>query len=266
MSGRREAILIIASGKKGVGKTYQTIHAIGRYRRKVLIFDVNMEYTPQTIRESGCNFTINPLAIKDIPLFMRQTKIEARRILPITEKGTIANLDEMALMLFAILNDNTGFRSGMLILEDLNKYLVETRNKQIISAIATNRHKALDVIVHLQSLRALTPRMWANTQIVRMHNQMDNIAVYKSKIPNYEVFGLAQALVFYMCNEKNQPRFFCYVGNDDQYIRGDFSREDFRQAILNYIETEPFLISRKQKMGKGGIETIITELENKYIK
>jgi hypothetical protein len=55
MHDRREPILMCATGKKGVGKTYTTMRLIedytkpnkktGKKARKVLIYDINMEYT-----------------------------------------------------------------------------------------------------------------------------------------------------------------------------------------------------------------------------
>ena len=79
MIERREPILMCATGKKGVGKTYTTMGLINSYikpnkktgkkARKVLIYDINMEYTDY-----------KAISIKDIASFSRQSKVEVRRV------------------------------------------------------------------------------------------------------------------------------------------------------------------------------------------
>ena len=75
MYDRREPILMCATGKKGVGKTYTTMQLIkdyikpnkktGKKARKVLIYDINMEYTE-----------FKAISVRDIPNFTRQSKLK----------------------------------------------------------------------------------------------------------------------------------------------------------------------------------------------
>ena len=94
IGNKREPILMCATGKKGVGKTFTTNLLIdtytkgnrkaGKKARKVLIYDINMEYTQYKAIE-----------VKHIPKFSRQSKVEVRRVLPILDDGKMASLTDM---------------------------------------------------------------------------------------------------------------------------------------------------------------------------
>lgn len=254
----REPQLIIATGTKGVGKTYKTCEiiqdyltpniAIGKKARKVLIFDANGEYSNEEIAKNGFRFRTKVLALKDMEEWTKQKRVEVRRILPVDADGNEVGTEQYSEILGVILHY---YRGGMLVLEDINKYLTETRDAKIIGALTTNRHRDLDIYIHLQSLAPLTTRMWQNANVVRFHYQMDDIDRYKARIPNYELFKVAQLMV----NEKyfsGEERFFCYVMNQINKIRGAFSKRDFIVACRMYLELHPAKVkSIQQKYGKG---------------
>ena len=215
----REPQLLVATGTKGVGKTYKTCEIIqeyltpnpkiGKKPRKVLIFDANGEYNNEEITKHGFRFRTKVLALKDIEEWTKQSRVEVRRILPVDANGNEVGTEKYPEILNVILHY---YRGGMLVLEDINKYLVETRDAKVIGALTTNRHRDLDIYIHLQSLAPLTTRMWQNANVIRFHYQMDDIDRYKARIPNYELFKIAQLLVneqYYSGNE----RFFSYVMN-----------------------------------------------------
>jgi hypothetical protein len=230
----REPLLIIATGQKGVGKTYTTKQLIAQYTqsnphtqkkgRKVLIYDVNMEYTQ-----------FKAIALKDLKKFTMQKRVEVRRVLPRMENGRIATIDEMMEIMNVILESYAG---GLLILEDINRYLIGTQTQDIIGTIATNRHRDLDIIIHLQSLAAVTPRMWQNTSSVRFHKQMDSIDRYMNRIPYFEILKIAQILVENQYDGGNE-RFYCYVSGDESYVKGEFSKRSFQLACEEYSEKYP---------------------------
>lgn len=262
----REPILLCGTGKKGVGKTYTTKKAIedyvrgnkrtGKKPRKVLIYDINMEYTDYRV-----------IDVKDVPNFTRQKKVEVRRVLPILD-GKTADLNQMVEILNSII---TGFRGGMLILEDINRYLIQSKTAEVIGLLATNRHRDLDIICHFQSLSALDPRMWQNTAFVRFHMQIDDISRYKNRIPNYEMFKIAQCLVEYKYLKVGDKRFFCFVACDENYITGDFTKRDFRIACVEYLERNPKRVNdRAKRFGSGkearqkAVDHLCKEMEQKY--
>jgi len=273
----REPQLIIATGTKGVGKTYKTCQlieeyltpdiAIGKKARKVLIFDVNGEYDNTEIMKNGHRFRTKVLALKDLQEWTTNKRVEVRRIMPVDANGNEVGTEKYPEILSIILHY---FKGGMLILEDINKYLIETRDAKIIGALTTNRHRDLDIYIHLQSLAPLTTRMWQNSNVIRFHYQMDDIDRYKARIPNYELFKVAQMMV----NEKyyaGEERFFCYVMNQLNKIKGAFTKLDFLKACRMYLEVHPAKVkSVQQKYGKGydartkAIKECVFDLYKKY--
>ncbi len=264
---KREPILMCATGKKGVGKTFTTTLGLedyvksnkktGKKGRKVLIYDINMEYTQY-----------KAISVKDIPKFSRQSKVEIRRVLPILDDGKMADLSEMLDILSRIINN---FRGGMLVLEDINRYLVQSKTVDVIGLLATNRHRDLDIICHFQSLSALDPRMWQNTSFVRFHYQIDDIKRYHQRIPNFEMFKIAQCLVEYKYLKVGDKRFYCYIASDDNYITGNFTKRDFYYACVEYLERNPKRISDFSKRFGSGLgarekakQSLINELFQKY--
>ena len=269
MVREREPILMCATGKKGVGKTYQTEKLIndyikpnrgtGKKGRKVLIYDINMEYTRYKV-----------IGLKDIKKFSRQNKIEIRRVLPINEDGSVATLVEMVDILNTIIQT---FRGGLLVLEDINRYMIQARTTEVVGLLATNRHRDLDIICHFQSLAPLDPRMWQNTAMVRFHYQLDDVKRYKNRIPNYELFALAQCLVENKYLKEGNKRFFCWVSSDENFITGNFTEIDFNKAVVEYCEKYPRKVTDVAKRYGTGLEgrkkamTHITkEFKMKYFK
>lgn len=270
MSDLREPILVVATGQKKVGKTYTTTKLIDQYTRsnpqngkegrKVLIYDVNMEYTQ-----------FRAIALKDVKRFTMQKKIEVRRVLPRLDDGSIAKMDEMMAIMAEILDS---FAGGLLVLEDINRYLIGTQTQEIIGTITTNRHRDLDIIIHLQSLAALTPRLWQNTSVIRFHKQQDLIDRYKPRIPYFEQLKIAEFLVNNQYFKGNE-RFFCYVSGEEGYIRGEFSKLSLLEACKEYVdqyaassEIKKYQIKHKKEANSRdlAISDIAYKIMNKYYK
>ena len=254
---KREPYIVIATGAKGGGKTYTTCHEIeeyikpdpskGKVGRKVLIFDINKEYTVESLLDNKVTFVAKVLDIKDLKKWTAQKNPEVRRIIPVDENGRDLTLDGMIEMLKRILYY---YKGGLLVLEDINKYLIGTNTAEIIGTLATNRHRDLDIYIHLQSLSPVTTRMWQNCQFIRFHKQKDSVERYKDRIPNDELYFVAEKLV----RQKwiKDKRFYCYVNNEDDKISGKFSIVDFHKACLAYLQDHPSLISKTQsRYGKG---------------
>jgi hypothetical protein len=266
----REPLLMCVTGRKGVGKTYTTTKMLydyikpnprtGKKGRKVLIYDVNMEYTQ-----------FKTIGIKDVKRFAHSEKPQVRRVLPVDEHGNVLKIDEMVDILNIILQD---FRGGLLLLEDINRYMLQAKTQDIIGVITTCRHRDLDIVCHYQSLSALDPRMWQNSNYIRFHSQMDDIERYKQRIPNFEMFKIAQYLVEYHYYKKKNPRFYCFVANDDNFITGAFSPADFKFACIEYLKNKNKSAIRETKVrfGKGvdaeakAINFLCDELRGKYFR
>ena len=152
----REPKLGVAIGRKGCGKTYTTNKMIAQYvrgnptkgviPRRVLVLDVNDEYED-----------IKALKLSDIMRFSAHPVIEARRIRPFKENGVRMTLKEIQETLFKILND---FRGGLLLIEDINRYVSDHLPNDLVGAICTNRHTDTDIILHFQSVGRISPKIW----------------------------------------------------------------------------------------------------------
>lgn len=263
----REPLLMCVTGKKGVGKTYQTLHLISDYvkddlttgqkGRKVLIFDTNGEYTDESIQRCGLNFSIKKIALKDVATYSKINKVEVRRV-----NGATMDLNQKIEALSIIMNS---FRGGLLVIEDINSYLLSvTHQAKILGIICTVRHRDLDVIAHFQSLKPLEPRMWQNTNVIRFHKQSDNIndSAYRNKIPNFELMAIAANIVDNKFKSGDQ-RFFLYVYLSDDYITGEFSNAEFDTAARDYFLQNPAKVKNellKQRLKKGQEETAIKTL------
>lgn len=267
MIEEREAHLEVVTGQMGVGKSYITLNKVilpytqGVNAKKVLIYDVNMEYTQ-----------FKTIALKDVKRFTMQKAVEVRRVVPRLEDGSTANTDQMVEILAEILKS---FAKGLLLLEDINKYMVGTQSQEIISTLCTVRHKDLDLIIHLQSLSAVTTRMFQNCKVIRFHKQIDSIDRYRERLP-YEIVKIAEILVDTQY-DKGNTRFYCHVSGQERYIRGMFSKNSLKDACLKFaIRHSPELkhyikemeisgeIKSKQEIRQKATNKLTDELVAKY--
>jgi hypothetical protein len=239
----REPLLMAAVGKKGVGKTFQHISLMnsyvsgdpynGLYGRKCLIMDVNDGYGQYNIRA---------ISLNDIILFTSHPKVEQRRIRPFHPNGARMTLDEWAQALFYVLSV---FRNGLLVIEDINKFIGDHLPGDLTGAICTNRHVGLDIILSYQSIGRINTKIWGNLNVLRYHKNVESVERHINKFPDkYEYMRISEILV----NEQylsGNKRFFVYIDMDEEKIRGNYTRESIENAI------EFFIAENYQKLTKG---------------
>jgi hypothetical protein len=124
----REPQILVGIGKKGVGKSFATKKMMHQYayvspKRRVLILDVNDEFTD-----------VKAIRIQDVGVFSVHPMIEIRRIRPFLDNGKKMTLDDIANTLFLILEN---YRNGLLLIEDINKYISDTMPNDLVGAICT---------------------------------------------------------------------------------------------------------------------------------
>jgi hypothetical protein len=270
MSSQREAGMMICAGIQGVGKTYQNMHVIKDYvkdkfynkvkGRKCLIFDTNGEYTAsQFSRNDITSFEPKRIALQDIGAWSRTDNKECRRV----DAKNLGIKEKKEAIEYIIKN----YRNGMLVLEDINTYILNvTFMEQIVGGLVNLRHRAVDVLVSYQSLRPVEPRMWQNARWVRMHYQADNVNDIKGKLPNPELYKIAQNIVNkrYFGGDK---RFFLYIHNFANKIEGKFTKLEFEQACRDYLNAnQKYVKEYKQVNGctmeeamKGKIDEYVSE-------
>lgn len=223
----REPKLLVAVGKKGCGKSFATKKMMQQYayenpRRRVLILDVNDEY-----------YDIKALRIQDVSLFSIHPTVEIRRIRPFLDNGKRMTLDDIASTLFIILET---FRNGLLLVEDINKYISDTMPNDLVGAICTNRHIGVDIIMHYQSIGRITSKVWQNLNIIRMHKITDSVKRHKHKFEDkYEYISIAE-IIINQEYEKGNKHYFLYVDIDDEKIYGSITEAQYENAVNIFIQ------------------------------
>jgi hypothetical protein len=250
----REPKLGVAIGRKGCGKTYTTNNLITEYvtgspingvpARKVLVLDVNDEYG------SLNGVKIKALRICDIMKFSVHQTVEARRIRPFFDDGRRMTTRDLQATLFKILEE---FRGGMLLIEDINRYVSDNLPNDLIGAICTNRHTDTDIIMHFQSVGRISPKIWQNINWLRFHKITDSVSRHKDKFE--DKFEMLQLVENYINKEydNGNKRIHCYVDIDDEKIKVDKSKmipiiEEYLNQNYKTMIT-PLLI--QNDLGKG---------------
>lgn len=267
----REAGMMTCTGVQGVGKTYLNMYVIREYvkdkfynkvkGRKCLIFDTNGEYTKEQFAKNDIeNFEVKRIALSDIEKWSHTDNQECRRIdaknLGIKEKKEAV---EYILKVF---------RNGMLVLEDINTYILSvTFMEEIVGGLVNLRHRAVDVLISYQSLRPVEPRIWQNSRWVRFHYQADNVNDIKNKVTNPTLFKIAQIIV----NERyfsGDKRFFVYIHNFANKIEGKFTKDEFRNACRQYLNSNKKYIKEYRDMYnvtmEEALEKQIKQYESQY--
>jgi hypothetical protein len=157
--------------------------------RKCLIFDTNGEYTTEQFAANGiANFDVKRIAISDVAQWCRTDVQECRRI-----DGKHLSLKAKRECVEHLLSATV---NCFLILEDYNTYILSaTFMEEIIGGIVNLRHKAVDVIVSYQSLRAVEPRIWQNARWVKLFYMASSVDEIKNKVTNPTLFRIAQLIV-----------------------------------------------------------------------
>lgn len=258
----REPLLYVGVGKKGVGKTYQTIKIINNYLkgnpslntkpRKVLIIDVNNEYVDY-----------KRLHANDLIRFVRHKTVEARRIVPFYRDGRVMSPEDL-MEIYKFASEN--FRNGLLLPEDITKFVGDAIPADVVGHMCTNRHRDVDIISHFQSIgKAGHPKIKANLNILRLHKTLDGVDRHKDKFAEfYEIVKIGEMLVnsryeqFIKANKEAQRTyfgFFVYIDFDRSKIIGDFGRNEFEQIITDYIQVNERavlnpILNKKDRNGK----------------
>ena len=269
--GSREAGMLISTGAQGVGKTFQNMHVIVNYvkdkfynkvkGRKCLIFDTNGEYTVSQFKKNDIdNFEAKRIALSDVGAWGRGDSKECRRI----DAKNLSIREKKDAIEYIVKN----YRNGMLVLEDINTYILNMTNMEdVVSGLVNLRHRAVDVMVSYQSLRPVEPRMWQNCRWIRFHYQVDNVNDIRGKVSNPELLKIAQIIVNkrYHTGDK---RFFLYVLNLGQKIEGKFTKNEFEQGCKDYLNQNPkklkeFKLTNKVS-NEEAIEGCVNELTELY--
>jgi hypothetical protein len=256
-TSQREAGMMCCTGIQGVGKTYQNMHIIKDYvkdkfynkvkGRKCLIFDTNGEYTAEQFAKNDIeNFAPKKIAVKDIAEWSVSPVIECRRV----DAKSISGRQKKEIMEYIIKH----FRNGMLVLEDINTYILNvTHMEDIVSGLVNLRHRAVDVLISYQSLRPVEPRIFQNSRWIRMHYQADNVSDIKGKVPNISLMKIAQILVNnrYFNGDK---RFYVVIHSFNNKIEGKFTKAEFMEACKHFLNANKKYVKEYKEMNNTTME------------
>lgn len=265
----REAGMMLIAGGQGIGKTYQNMHIIADYvkdkfyngvkGRKCLIFDTNGEYTKEQFSKNDVpNVDPKKIALADVEKWSHSDIVECRRL----DAKNLGLKEKRACVEYLL----KVFRNGMLVLEDINTYILSvTFMEEIVGGIVNLRHRAVDVMISYQSLRPVEPRIWQNSRWVRMHHQNDNVMDIKGKLPDIELFKIAQLIVSkrYYSGDK---RFFLIIHNSDKKIQGNFTKQEFILACEQFLNGNKKYAKEEMELNNCDFDTAVKYKIEKYKK
>jgi hypothetical protein len=227
----------------GVGKTHQTTKELiaylkgnknlSRKPRKVLVFDPNnKDYTLFDSLYFDVDDTNDLKKSQYIRRFSESNLAVGKRILAIDRFGNEMTPDQKEETFKVIL---THAKNALIVIEDLNNYVTNFDSKLVVGRLTTYRHRNTDIIVHLQSIGALRPRLWQATKVIRMHYELDDVTRMRESLQGrYKIVKIAQLIVNAKYHSGDQ-RFFVYIDLEKEKIFGNFSEEDFIKASNTFI-------------------------------
>lgn len=242
---------MIATGRMGVGKSYETInklipsyYARHKKKRKVLLFDVNNEFSDI----KSIAFDVEEIQAARKAEKKRNTRIltksekriaalfpgQIRRIVPFTRHGYPMNTEQKRLTFESLLES---YRGGLIHFEDVNKYISSFQDDKVTGAFKAIRHNSQDITLHMQSMNPVRPLLLEAATCFRMHyDGIDlNVNKFESRFGSHaEIFRLAQLVVWYEFLEEDNPRYFCYVYHQSKKLRG-ISEAQFERAAREYL-------------------------------
>lgn len=253
----RQPMLMLVCGETGVGKTFRNILEIenylrdnvlqGRFGRKVLIFDVNDD-------DYECYTTVDPEYIRNL------TVIRARRIRPLTRYGDTMSTEEKRDMVERMVKQ---FTNGLLVLEDLDKYMTGAKGQTIVGLLTTNRHHGLDIMISHQSIAKITTTEFQNCTWLRLHKQVDDVTRYRNRIPNYFLVRIATLIVEEQYLIGN-IRYFVYVNMRKLQLRG-CSAQAYIRACKKYLDTEENGMIRRMMLERNFYGHLVYKNRNEVV-
>lgn len=248
---KRNNLITIVVGCQGVGKTYTTKQLIKSYivKHKLPIIIIDPNNDPEDwgeIEEAKSNEQIYHITEKKIPKILK--------IVP----DKLEDIDNFTIRVIDILSNT---RNCLFVLEDFYKYISSsdtTHKKKFIGMITTVRHSKIDLIIHVQSIVDVPPKILRNTFIYRLHYELSDItSVDKKKIPNKEIFQIAYNIIRneYLLGNK---RYFLYLDLRQNKIKGNIKKDIFITSCKEYLSSKLSHIKKMAVMSGITIEQAIS--------
>lgn len=273
----REPSVEVVIGFKGVGKTYTTKKIVesyimndpgtGRKGRPVLVFDVNGEYEDYKAIDYDVK---EPNELKRVMDIKKVSGPGKYRIVAYKKDRSLMSANEK----YNVLIDLTKYyRGGLLILEDINAYMLSNVKIDVVSMLIGVRHLGTDLLMHYQSLRFIPPRLWANMNYLRWHKQSDGIDKYKNRLDNFELFKIGERISEKMYQQ--DIRYYFWIDKMGEKLIG-VDELIFEKACLEYLALTPGALKQREMLskmtlpGEGGgksnaVKNFIEEKKKQYL-
>ncbi len=248
---KRETSLMIATGRMGVGKSYETIHNMipayynaHKLKRKVLLFDVNNEFG----KVKTVAFDVEEIQAARKLEKKKNTRImtksekriaslypgQIRRVVPFTKHGYGMNTAQKRLTFESLLDS---YHGGLIHFEDVNKYITRFQDDKVTGAFKAIRHNNQDITLHMQSMNPVRPLLLEAATCFRMHyDGIDlNTPKFDSRFGSHaEIFRLAQLVVWDEFLERRQsPLFLLRLPPNQKVAR--HQRRAIRAGLREYL-------------------------------
>ncbi|MFY0689128.1 MAG: hypothetical protein JXQ90_18305 [Cyclobacteriaceae bacterium] len=242
----RPAMLTVACGETDVGKSYRNQLEAATYCRNNHI----------TRKKAGrvlafANQDKDYPSYKSVdPDYIHKLKPgDPRKIRPFNKNGSRMTHSEKKETVKKVLRN---FRSGLLLLDDIDDYMVFERGQEFVSSLISLCHDSVDVIMTHQSIGKISKTAFQNCTYLRLHHQVDEAKAYKDRIPNYPLVRIAQFIVneqydrAYDAHKSGQidqkefkvrSSFFVYVNLRKSKVKG-CSKAAFVRAAKKFIDQE----------------------------
>jgi len=247
----RECKIVINTGTQGGGKSNEQLRELYEKaylvpvseRQKSLIFDTNMEFGAYKL-DGKTPIKVQVLPHSNIEKYSASTGNKIMRIIPIHDNGEAMDEDEVEKLLIVMIKK---FRNGILFIDDLNNIFGDSLPADFAKTLTSVRHRRSDLVMNLQSVGRILPKMYQNVKTIRFHKQLDLIESSSDKIGSGEmpIFRLAEIMVEDQFRKGN-IRYFVYIYRLEGKIRGNFSPKMFIRAIQEYLSVEYDRLIKKE--------------------
>lgn len=261
ISEARECMMTILMGSMGSGKShgiiqlargYATDNPItGKRARPAFIFDANGE-------EEYAKAFPNAITPKQI---LSITRPDVYRILPIKDNGDLMDDEEIReAMIFIAKNSH----KAVLFFDDVDSYFSGTKPRELSRLFMGLRHKGgRDVVFIHQRWSVVLPQERAAARYIVMRHTSESVELTKERWKNPELLLIAENIVEeqyelaekkYLYGEidkneyKKRRSFFLDIDTQLNKIIGAYSRRCFERNCEKYINANPAMIARFQKI------------------
>lgn len=211
--------IILVTGQVASGKSVATKRQIVDVKnRNTIIIDINNE---QLYEE----FEIIP--INKVATFLMANKGKVGRIIPFVKDKPMA-LDQIRKMIDKIL---TEVNNGILVLENIGHYASPKLLEKIRIGNGKQEGK-LSIVCIFQSITSIPNKLLNDADAIRVHKEIANIDRCESVIKKFEILKLATLIV---ANKTKEDRYFNCTVNGWTTIEGNFDKQDYRNACIDYM-------------------------------